>query len=622
MFRALTVALLLPIACVGASDPDWPAYGHDPGGARYSPLTQITPANVKSLKVAWVFRTGDAYAPPNGSKPTQFEATPLYVDGKLFLSTPLGRAFALDPLTGKQLWVFDAHVNRDAGFGDFATRGVSTWKGASGRRIFLATIDARLIALNAATGLPCPAFGNNGTVDLRQGLLIAPHNFEDYEETSPPAVIGDTVVVGSGIADNRRSDQPSGEVRAYDAVTGKLKWSWEPLLKDANTVGAANAWSVIAADPQRNLVFVPTGSPSPDYYGGARPGDDLYANSVVALNAATGKVVWHFQTVHHDLWDYDVATPPLLFDLHRNGRTIPAIAVGSKTANLFVLNRETGKPLFDVAERKVPASDVPGEHTSPTQPFPQLPAAVSRQHLSADEAFGMSDSDRAWCRAEMSKLHNEGIFTPPSLEGTLQMPGNVGGQNWGGMTYDPVRDLLILPVDNLAAEVRLIKREDYESLRDSRGRRVDGDWEFAPQRGAPYGMMRRILVSPARVPCTPPPWSELVAVSPNTGELKWRVPLGQFRADTPAAWGSLVLGGPISTAGGLVFSGGTLYPALYAFDTQTGQQLWAGKLPASAKSVPMTYQAQNGKQYVVVTAGGFGISDLSQVGDYVVAFTL
>jgi quinoprotein glucose dehydrogenase len=638
--RAGMVAVFLPalllFAYGNSRKGEWPAYGHDPGGQRFSPLTAINRSNVKSLKVAWTFRTGDAYAPPSGSKPTQFEATPLYVDDTLFLSTPLGRAMALDPTTGKERWSYDPHINKDAGYGDYSNRGVSTWKSPSGSRlIYVATIDARLIALDASTGRPCQDFGDNGVVDLRQGLRIEPRGFADYEETSPPAVIGNTLVVGSGIADNGATDMPSGEVRAFDAATGKLKWSWDPIPQDPHAVGAdtwkngsakrtgaANAWSAIVADPARNLVFVPTGSASPDYYGGERVGDDLFADSVIALNADTGKRVWHFQTVHHNLWDYDVATPPLLFDIHRDGKTIPAIAIGSKTANLFILNRETGKPIFGVEERPVPKSDVPGEVSSPTQPFPVKPAPVSSQSISANEAFGIDDADREWCRAEMSKLRTGSIFTPPSLQGTLQMPGNVGGQNWGGMAYDPVHDLLIIPTNHLAAENRLIPRSDYESLRNSRGRKLDGDWEFAPQRGTPYGMMRRFLLSPKRIPCTAPPWGTLVAIDTNTGDKKWEVPLGQFSSKLPAKWGSISLGGPIATASGLVFISSTLVPALYAFDVETGEQLWKGDLPTSGKATPMTFQGPDGKQYVVVSAGGYGIPGLSPLGDYVVAFSL
>ena len=637
LIRSIALLTMAPVLFTAAENGDWPTYGRDPGGQRFSPLTTINRSNVGTLKIAWTYRTGDAYAPPNGAKPTQFEATPLYVDGTLFLGTPLGRIIALDPLTSTERWSYDPHIDKDMGYGDNANRGVSTWKSTTGeRRIFIATIDARLIAVNAATGKPCPDFGDNGIVDLRHGLRIAPRGFADYEETSPPAVTGNTIIVGSGIQDNGWTDEPSGEVRAFDAVTGKLKWTWDPIPQNphalgadtwkngsAQRTGAANAWSVIAVDPARNLVFIPTGSASPDYYGGQRLGNNLFANSIVALRADTGEHVWHFQTVHHDLWDYDVATPPILFDIHRDGKTIPAIAVAPKAANLFILNRETGEPIFGVEERPVPKSDVPGEIASPSQPFPLKPVPISPQTLTADDAFGVDDADRKYCRDEMSKLRATGVFTPPSLQGNLVIPGNIGGQNWGGMVYDPLHDLLVFPSNHLASEVRLIPQADLTGVRASqRERRLDGDWEIAPQHGAPYGMMRRILLSPKRLPCTPPPWGTLVAITASTGDKKWEVPLGQFTNRLPAKWGSISLGGPIATAGGIVFVGGTLDTAIYAFDVETGQQLWKGDLPTSAKATPMTFRGPDGKQYLVVCAGGYAIPDLSPLGDYVVAFTL
>ena len=390
--RAATVVFMLRVAQLlpGADDSDWPSYGHDSGGQRFSPLTQINPSNVSGLKPAWTFRTGDAYQPEH-SKATAFEATPLYIEGRLYLSTPLGRVIALDPLKGEQIWAYDPHIDKDAGYGDYASRGVSAWRNQAGKlRILAATIDAHLISLDADTGKPVVSFGDNGVIDLRQGLRLpaGKNQYADYEETSPPAVIGDTIVVGSAMADNYSAAQPSGEVRAYDAASGKLKWTWDPIPQDvhdpaaaswkngsAARTGAANAWSRIAVDEERGLVFVPTGSASPDYFGGERLGDNRYANSLVALNAATGKVRWQFQTVHHDLWDYDVATPPLLLDMHREGKTIPAIAIGSKTGNVFILNRETGVPVFGVEERAVPKSDVPGEEASATQPFPFIAEA-------------------------------------------------------------------------------------------------------------------------------------------------------------------------------------------------------------------------------------------------------
>jgi len=620
---------------IAAQDGDWPAYGRDAGGARFSPLRAIHRGNVASLEVAWTFRTGDAYQPKDG-RPTAFEATPLHVDGTLYLSTPVGRVIALDPVTGRERWVFDAKAPRDKGYGVFASRGVFTWQGSGGRRIFVATIDARLIALDAATGKPVPGFGEQGTVDLRKGLRIPPTGFADYEVTSPPAVVNNTIVVGSAIADGTSKPHPSGEVRGFDAVTGALEWSWDPVPQDpaavgadswksgsAKRTGAANAWSVIVADPVRNLVFVPTSSPNHDYFGGERLGDNLFADSVVALRADTGTRVWHFQTVHHDIWDYDVAPPPILFDWQSAGRRVPAVGVGSKTGHLFVLNRETGAPLIAVEERPVPKSDVPGETASATQPFP--PRSLARSALRAEEAWGATDEDRSWCRDTMRKLRSEGIFTPPSLQGTLVIPGNVGGMAWGGFAYDPLNDLLFTPVNNLAAEVRLIPRDAVET--EQKAGRLSGEFEYHPQLGTQYGVVRRFLLGPqTRLPCTPPPWGTLTAVKAATGEIAWQVPLGRLpgteKMPQAEQWGSIALGGPIATAGGLVFTAGTLDSAIYAFDAATGKRLWKGALPTSARATPMTYQGRDGRQYVVISAGGHGIPNGGPLGDYVVAFAL
>jgi quinoprotein glucose dehydrogenase len=635
-FLVAAVALVATLQ-TGAQDGDWQAYGRDAGGERFSPLDVIRRDNVGTLQVAWTYRTGDAYQPKD-SRPTAFEATPLVIDGTLYLSTPLGRVIALDPVTGQDKWTFDAKVPRDKGYGDFASRGVSAWQRGTERRIFVATIDARLVALDARTGEPISGFGDQGMVDLRKGLRIAPEGFADYEVTSPPAVIGNIIVVGSAVADNGRTTQPSGEVRGFDAITGALKWTWDPIPQDpaaagaetwgnksAARTGAANAWSVIVADPARNLVFVPTGSPSPDYFGGERIGANLFANSLIALRADTGARVWHFQTVHHDLWDYDVASPPILFDWQKDGRTIPAIGVASKTGHLFVLNRETGAPLLPVEERAVPKSDVPGEQASPTQPFPTAPPSLARTSLKADDAWGLTDEDRAWCRETMKPLRADGFFTPPSIEGTLVVPGNIGGMAWGGMAHDRVHRLLIVPVNNLAAEVRLVPHEKVDAERQAG--RLSGDIEYAPQRGTPYGIARRFLLAPkTRLPCTPPPWGTLAAVRTETGEIAWQVPLGQFPGSElmpeAAQWGSIALGGPIVTAGGLVFTAGTLEPAIYAFDVQTGKRLWKGTLPTSARSTPMTYLGRDGRQYVVVSAGGHGLPGGPPLGDFLVAFAL
>jgi quinoprotein glucose dehydrogenase len=336
-------------------------------------------------------------------------------------------------------------------------------------------------------------------------------------------------------------------------------------------------------------------------------------------------VVWAFQTVHHDLWDYDVASPPLLFDVRRNGKTIPAVGVGSKDANYFIFERDTGRPVFGVEERPVPKSDVPGEIAAPTQPFPIAPLPLAPQRV--DGPWGIDEASRKWCADEMAKLRSEGVFTPPSLRGSFIVPGNIGGVAWGGAAYDPEHRLLLIPTNHFAAEVRLIARADFAREVESAARNLSGDWEFAEQRGTPYGMARRFLRSPGGLPCNAPPWGLLNAVDADTGEKKWSVPSGQLpgmgeSGAPPAEFGSITLGGPIVTAGGLVFMAGSLDPAIYAYDVITGRVLWKGELPTSARSTPMTYRGPDGRQYLVIAAGGHGIPGLAPLGDYLVAFAL
>ncbi|MES2624684.1 MAG: pyrroloquinoline quinone-dependent dehydrogenase [Pseudomonadota bacterium] len=627
---------------------EWQAYGRDVEGTRYLPTSNITRDNVQQLEVAWTYRTGEADPQFATSEETAFEATPIVLDGVMYLATPLGRVMALDPATGNEYWNFDPAIRRDIGYGDFASRGLSTWLNenvAAGspckRMLYVATAQSELLALDAANGTLCTNFGDAGRIDLRQGLRIAPFETQAYTVTSPPLVENGLVVVGSSIGDNSRPNPASGEVRAFDAITGELRWTWDPVPQDptdpaygdwsgelAHDTGAANAWSVISADPERDLVFIPTSSPAPDYYGALRLGDNRYANSVVALQLSTGKLVWSFQTVHHDLWDYDNAAPPALVTLTRNGRAIPAVLQATKTGMLFVLHRETGEPLFPVEERAVPHSDIPGEIAAATQPFTSLTPPLSPHSITADEAWGLTEADQLSCRETLAGLRNEGIFTPPSLQGSLVYPSNIGGAHWGGVAIDPVRQIAVVPVNRTAWMVQLLPRENFSFAEaQEQDDRLQLDYEYNRMTGTPYVMRRRILLSPSGLPCTPPPWGSLVAVDLQTGGVLWDVPLGaitqpftqEFVAQIKEEWGSINLGGPIVTAGGIVFIGASLDSSLHAYDIETGRELWRGVLPASARATPMSYELASGEQFVVIAVGG---NDLWGAGDHLVAFRL
>jgi quinoprotein glucose dehydrogenase len=625
-----------PVCGQSARDTDWPYYGGDAGGMRYSPLTQIDAANVSKLKVAWVFHTGDISDGKHGKVRSGFETTPILVDGTLFLTTGFNRVIAIDPVNGKQKWSYDPNIDPTWDYGDaLINRGVATWLDTTSssksavvcrRRIYEATLDARLIALDAATGIPCADFGEKGEISLRDVPRYMPGR---YHMTSPPAVIDGLVVVGSAINDNNRVDMPSGVVRAFDARSGALRWSWEPLQqtapvagKPASTwnTGAGNAWSVMAVDHERDLIFIPTGSASPDYFGGLRVGDDKWANSVVALRGKTGQLVWGFQLVHHDLWDYDSASPPLLATLPRGGKQVPVVIQGNKTGLLFVLERETGVPVFPVVERAVPQSDVLGEVTSPTQPFPEAPPPLVRQELSADDAWGANPADRETCQKWIRSFRNEGVFTPPSLEGTLVVPGNIGGMTWSGYAFDPQRNLLVVPTNNIAGVARLIPRDKLEEAA-----RNGDEGDYAQQIGGPYGMYRRFLQGSSDLPCSPPPWGTLDGVDLSDGKIKWQVPLGSMQyfggGHEGVPPGSIGFGGPIVTASGLAFIAGTFDPFIRAFDVQTGKELWKAQLPASGNATPMTYSI-NGKQYVVIAAGGHPKITEEALSDTLVSFRL
>lgn len=610
--RNASIALLfLAAACSSTTrNVDWPAYANA-GGTRYSSLAEIDRTNVSKLEVAWTYHTGETTFAKDSEQKSTFEVTPIVVDGTMYLSTGFNRVIALDAATGQQKWIYEPLVDRSADYSEVTSRGVAYW--SKGKRIFEGTIDARLIALDAATGALAKEFGVRGTVDLTEG--IAHPRFGDYQVTSPPAVIGDLVIVGSSIGDNGGAELERGVVRAYDARTGALRWSFDPIAREQHS-GAANAWAPITADPESGMVFVPTSSPSPDYYGGLRLGKNEFANSIVAIRADTGAVVWSFQVVHHDLWDYDIATQPVLVEV----RGIKAVAVGTKMGHLFFFNRATGAPLFPIEERPVPASDVEGEQAWPTQPFPTMPPPIVPSKLSADDVFGIDDADRAACKSIIASLRHDGMFTPPSIRGTLEVPGNVGGMNWGGMSYDPARRILVASTNRLAAMVRLIPRADYDADRArSKGERIFG--EYNRMSGTPFAMFRTIIASPKGVPCTPPPWGALTAIDVDRGAVRWESPFGGVTAipNLPPNIGSPNLGGSI-TSGGVVFIAAAMDEVFRAFDIETGKELWHAPLPASAQASPMTYRA-GGKQFVVIAAGGHGKLHTKR-GDAVVAFAV
>jgi len=626
----LAAAFVL-LAAAAQPDVEWTAYANDAGGTHHSPLQDIDRDNVGRLREAWTYHTGALTpASPLNAK-AAFEATPLMVDGQLVFTTPFGKVIALDPATGAERWTFDPEIDRGRNAAEVTSRGVSVWRGkgtdACASRVFFGTLDGRLIALDLATGKPCASFGEKGQIDLKRD--VGPIGEGDYQVTSPPAVVGDLVIVGSSIGDNTSVDIGRGVVRAYDVRSGAQRWAFDPLLPlgGEGKAGGANAWSVISADAERGLVFVPTGSASPDYYGGLRPGDNRWANSVVALEAATGKVRWAFQVVHHDLWDYDVASQPMLVEVPRGRERIPAVAVTTKIGHLFLLDRASGEPLFPVTERAVPASDVPGEVAAATQPFPSNPPLVPNR-LTADDVWGATAADREACQERLRTVRNEGLFTPPSVRGTVVYPGIVGGVAWGGPSYDPARGLLVVNTNRVAFLVRLIPRADFDAERaKGKDNRLGG--EFAAQRGAPFGMYRDMLRSPSGLPCTPPPWGALAAVDLATGEKKWEVPLGRFvipagkrgNVEPLPVDGMLGVGGSVVTAGGLVFIASASFDdTLRAFDVESGKVLWEAPLPAGGQASPMTYRYR-GRQYVVIAAGGHGKGGTKQ-GDAVIAYAV
>lgn len=640
-----TIAAVCQTAIAGPDAPDtaWTHYGGSSFGRQYSGLAEINRDNVALLEEAWRFRTGELGE--GHREPFAFQANPILVEGTLYLPTGSAIVIALDPATGQERWRFDPEIDRSRGHAEIANRGVSSWidvhaaaDAVCRHRIFVGTLDARLIALDGRSGEPCEGFGHAGEIRLDADVRAEPGDWVDYTVTSPPAIVGDAVIIGSAIGDNRAVESELGIVRALDARTGIELWRWDPIPRseddpafggwlpvEARRNGSANAWAPLAADSDLGLVYVPTGSPSPDFYGGERSGDNRYANSLVALRVEDGSVKWHRQLVHHDVWDYDLASQPTLVELERNGDTLRAVLQGTKTGLIFAFDRSSGEAVFEIEERPVPLSDVPGEHLSPTQPFPVMPPILSRHGpLREDDAWGLTPFDRWACRKRIATLRSEGIFTPPSVGGTLLLPGYAGGINWGGIAFDPGRQLALTFVNDLPMQVALIRRDGLEDVRESGD---FNDFEIAEMTGTPYAMRRSLLGSPLGLPCIEPPWGALVAVDMRSGEIAWRRKIGSIQDLAPAIvpnleLGTPAMGGPIVTGGGLVFMAGTMDDYLRAFDVDTGETLWEGRLPAGGQATPMTYYLEStGKQYVVLAAGGHARMGTTP-GDYVIAWAL
>lgn len=649
---------------------DWPLPGGQAGGGHFSPASAITPMNVGSLEKAWVHRSGDFREGANfrdgldSGRPLQssWQATPILVGDNLIICTPFNTIIAVAAATGEEQWRYAPDIDLDR-YAMPRCRGVTQWLNPENTDthgcsllVLAPLMDARVIGLSADTGERC-LFGAAEQINLREGLT--PHAPGDYMLNTPPAVLGNLLITGAAVADNVSTDVPSGVVRAYDLTTGQLVWNWEPIpttltelptmeieaggfepreAKAASAVrpapdsrpeqyrpGTTNVWSYISVDEEFNRVYVPTGNMSPDYFGGQRNGADFYSSAVVALDGSSGEVIWHYQTVHHDIWDFDVPAQPTLFEYTVGTTTVHGLAQVTKQGYVFLLDRLTGEPLFPVLEQAVPQGTVPGDYTAPTQPVPSKPRSLLDLPGERDAVWGLTPWDRNACADVLEALRYEGPFTPASLQGSLHMPSAFGGQNWGGPAIDPGRNILVVNTQHLGTVVQLIPRAQCnpETAPDPV---AHGPFLDEPAEGTPYCDRRWLgFVSPFGAPCTPPPWGTLAGIDLMTGEVKWQVPLGTSRDMAPFPFwyikGSPNIGGPVTTASGLTFIAATTDRFLRAFATGTGEELWKGRLPTSAHGLPITYQLANGEQFVVVAAGGHAALG-TPPGDHLIAFKL
>lgn len=614
--RLVWIFLLLAGGCAAQQ---WLHYAGDAGGKKHSGLKQIHRGNVTKLKVAWEVKTGDVSDGTGFPVRSAFETTPLMADGILYFTTPFNRLLAIDGDTGRQLWAFDPKIDRRVGRNLFINRGAALWTDGRQKRLFFGTLDGDLWAVDAASGEPAAGFGTNGKVDLKQGMLIEGKS-QAYGLTSPPAIYRNLVICGALVADGEPQG-PSGDIRAFDALTGKQVWRFHTVPRPGEfghetwegdswkNRGGTNAWSILSVDTERGIVFVPLTSPSSDMYGGDRHGMNLFGDSVVALEAATGKRLWHFQTVHHDIWDYDIPSQPVLVDVKRQGKMVPAVAVVTKTGFTFILERTTGKPLFDVVEKPVPPSEVPGEKAWPTQPIPVKPPPFTRQSMRADELTDVTPESRAYCQKLIEGAVFGQLYTPLGLKPTVLFPGTNGGTNWGGASFDPATQVLYVNSHDNGMLLRMVK--------STRG--------GLPYRTQGQGSPNSRFWDENKYPCQKPPWGHLTAIDLNTGDFRWRSVLGvydELLAKGIPPTGSSNIGGSLVTAGGVVFIGATNDSRFRAFDKDTGKELWVTRLPASAHATPMTYTGKSTKKQFVVIAAGGGNKYNNTFSDTLVAFAL
>lgn len=636
ILKSVGIALLLMCAFAGV-----PVHATEPftqgrqSGLKYSPLSQIDAGNVRNLQRAWTYRTGELNHDKNVLD--AFEDEPSLIEGNLVVCTTTRRLIALDPATGRERWKFDP---KSKATGMRKCRGVSAWTDPEApadalcrTRILLGTADYRLVAVDARSGRPCTGFGNNGVVQMP---VSKPTIFDgEVAASSRPAIVNGVVVVGSAVADNQRKGAPSGRVLAFDARSGKQVWEFDPVPrspadpampswhKGTDDIGAGNVWTEMAVDEKLDLVYLPTSSPAVDFYGGDRPGDNRYSSSIVAVKGSTGKVVWHFQFTHHNVWDYDTPAQPLLMDLPYNGRMTPALVQLTKTGLIWVFDRATGVPLVPYVERPVPQQGaVKGEWLSPTQPFPVGMPPLVAQRFTPEDAWGFTFIDRGMCRRRVEALQHGPIYTPPSTRGTVLQPAAGGGPNWGGGAYDPKTHTLVVPTNRVPMVLTVIPRDRVRGeVKQSVETR--GTMRF-PNAGAAYITQIEPLLSPLGTPCSAPPWAALTAVDLASGAVRWEVPLGSIEklAPVPIPWeaGTPGAGGPLVTGSGLVFIGYAMDDRIRAFDLATGKTLWKSGLPAAGMATPVTYEAK-GEQYVVIAAGGHSMYG-STKGDSVVAYKL